>query len=121
MITYRATLDVPAGTVSLVSRWLVAHRRAHDSRPWQRAATPYVQAVMVLRWFKDVTDLRLLARDARVSVAPAYRYVHEGIDVIAARTRPARGPRPGFGRGVGLRVLGRHPDPVHPLVGAVGC
>lgn len=39
---------------------------------------------MVLRWFKDATDLRLLARDARVSVATAYRYVHEAIDVIAA-------------------------------------
>lgn len=85
MITYRATLDVPAATVSLVSRWLAAHRKSHDVRPWQRAATPYAQAVMVLRWFKDATDLRLLARDARVSVATAYRYVHEGIDVIAAR------------------------------------
>lgn len=84
MITYRATLDVPAKTVCLVSRWLAAHRRVHDRRPWQRAATPYVQAVMVLRWFKDATDLRLLARDARVSIATAYRYVHEGIDVIAA-------------------------------------
>jgi hypothetical protein len=84
VITYRATLDVPAETVSLVSRWLAAHRRAHDRRPWQRAATPYVQAVMVLRWFKDATDLRLLARDARVSIATAYRYVHEAIDVIAA-------------------------------------
>jgi hypothetical protein len=84
VITYRATRDVPAGTVSLVSRWLVAHRRAHDSRPWQRAATPYVQAVMVLRWFKDATDLRFLARDVQVSIATAYRYVHEGIDVIAA-------------------------------------
>lgn len=84
MITYRATLDVPASTVSLVSRWLVAHRRVHDRRPWQRVATPYVQSIMVLRWFKDATDLRLLARDARVSIATAYRYVHEAIDVIAA-------------------------------------
>ena len=84
MITYRATLDVPAETAILVSRWLSAHRRAHDVRPWQRAATPWVQAVMVLRWFKDATDLRLLARDARVSIATAYRYVHEAIDVIAA-------------------------------------
>ena len=83
MITYRATLDVPAGTVALVSRWLAAHRRVHDRRPWQRAATSYVQAVLVLRWFKDATDLRLLARDARISVATAYRYLHEAIDVIA--------------------------------------
>jgi hypothetical protein len=85
VITYRATLDVPSDTVLTVSLWLDAHREAHDRRPWQRAATPYTQAVLVLRWFKDATDLPALARDARVSVATAYRYVHEGIDVIAAQ------------------------------------
>jgi hypothetical protein len=84
VITYRATLDVPASTARVVSGWLAAHRKAHDRRPWQRAATPFVQAVLVLRWFKDKPDLVDLARDARVSIATAYRYVHEGIDVIAA-------------------------------------
>lgn len=84
MITYRATLDVPASTHICVSRWLASFRKIHDVRPWQRAATPFVQALMVLRWFKDATDLRILARDAGVSIATAYRYVHEGIDVIAA-------------------------------------
>jgi len=84
VITYRATLDVPAATVFQVSRWLAAHRTRHDARPWQRAATPYVQAMMVLRWFKEATDLRILARDAAVSIATAYRYLHEAIDVIAA-------------------------------------
>ena len=39
---------------------------------------------MVLRWFKNATDLPTLARDGRVSIATAYRYVHEAIDVIAA-------------------------------------
>ncbi len=77
MITYRATLDVPAGTLRAVTAWLRAHRKAHDTRPWQRAATVYVQAVMVLRWFKDATDIRLLARDGGVSVATGYRYLHE--------------------------------------------
>jgi hypothetical protein len=65
VITYRATLDVPTHTVFVVSDWLTAHRRAHDTRPWQRAATPYKQAVLVLRWFKERTDLVILARDAR--------------------------------------------------------
>jgi hypothetical protein len=83
VITYRATLDVPAHTVAQVSRWLAAHRKANDRAPWQRAATPYVQAVLVLRWFKERTDVRILARDAKVSVATGYRYLHEGIDVIA--------------------------------------
>jgi len=63
--------------------WLV--RIGDDRRPWQHAATPYVQAVLVLRWFKEATDLRILARDAGVSIAAAYRYLHEGIDVIAAQ------------------------------------
>jgi hypothetical protein len=45
--------------------------------------TVYVQAVMVRRWFKEATDIRVLARDAGISIATAYRYLHEGIDVIA--------------------------------------
>jgi hypothetical protein len=85
VITYRATLDVPEQTVLCVSRWLAAYRKEHDRRPWQRAATPFAQAVLVLRWFKDATDLPTLARDAKVSIATAYRYVHEAIDVIAAQ------------------------------------
>ncbi len=85
MITYRATLDVPCETAACVSRWLAAHRKIHDARPWQRAATPYAQAVLVLRWFRDRTDVDVLARDSRISIATAYRYLHEAIDVIAAR------------------------------------
>lgn len=84
MITYRASLDVPIDTLRAVTGWLREHRRVNDTRPWQRAATVYVQAVMVLRWFKEATDLRILARDAGISIATAYRYLHEGIDVIAA-------------------------------------
>jgi len=84
VITYRATLDVPAESLRTVIGWLREHRKAHDIRPWQRAATVYVQAVMALRWFKDATDIRLLARDAGVSIATGYRYLHEAIDVIAA-------------------------------------
>jgi len=83
VITYRATLDVPAETAYQVARWLSAYRNTHDTRPWQRVATPFVQAVMALRWFKEATDVPILARDARVSIATAYRYLHEAIDVIA--------------------------------------
>lgn len=85
MITYRATLDVPAETAYQVARWLSSYRNTHDTRPWQRAATPFVQAVMALRWFKEATDVPILARDACVSIATAYRYLHEAIDVIAAQ------------------------------------
>lgn len=81
MITYSCQSRRP---VSQVARWLAARRKAHDQRPWQRAATPFVQAVMVLRWFKNATDLPTLASDARVSIATAHRFhLHEAIDVIA--------------------------------------
>jgi hypothetical protein len=87
--SHRALVDraVPLREATLtahqVARWLSAYRNTHDTRPWQRVATPFVQAVMALRWFKEATDLRILARDARVSIATAYRYLHEAIDVIA--------------------------------------
>jgi hypothetical protein len=83
VLSYRATLDVPIETVARVSRWIQAHRQRVDARPWQRAATCWTQAVLVLRWLKDDTDVHLLARDARISQATAYRYLHEAIDVIA--------------------------------------
>jgi hypothetical protein len=50
-----------------------------DARPWQRAATCWTQAVLVLRWFKDASRVHLLARDAGISQATAYRYLHEAI------------------------------------------
>jgi hypothetical protein len=77
-------LDVPAPTFRTVIRWLTTHRRVHDARPRQRAATPAAQALLVLRWMRDATRVRLLARDTAVSLATAYRYLHEAIDVIAA-------------------------------------
>lgn len=85
MISYRATLDVPPATLATVCSWIRSHRRRHDIRPWQRAASCRVQAILVLRWLKDGTNLFLLARDSGVSIATAYRYLHEALDVIAAR------------------------------------
>ncbi|TCM46921.1 DDE superfamily endonuclease [Kribbella sp. VKM Ac-2568] len=79
----RATLDVPAETAYQVARWLSNYRNTHDARPWQRVATPFVQAVMALRWVNEAIDVPSLARDAGVSVATASRYLHEAIDVIA--------------------------------------
>ena len=54
---YRATVDVPIATVRTISGWLTAHRRAYDIRPHQRACTTWGQAVLVLRWLKDGTDI----------------------------------------------------------------
>jgi hypothetical protein len=85
VIAYGATLDVPVATLTTLTEWLRRHRRQHDARPEQRAATPRSQALMVLRWMREGTDMKILARDARVSLATAYRYVHEAVDVIAQR------------------------------------
>jgi hypothetical protein len=41
--------------------------------------------VLVLRWFRDGTRVSQLARDGGVSTATAYRYLHEGIAVLAAQ------------------------------------
>jgi hypothetical protein len=40
--------------------------------------------VLVLRWLIDGTEVHALARDAGVSQATGYRYLHEGSDVVAA-------------------------------------
>ena len=64
--------------------WIARHRRRPGTRPAQRAGTVHGQVVLVLRWLRHRLDVRLLARDAGISIATAYRYLHEGLDVIAA-------------------------------------
>jgi hypothetical protein len=51
----------------------------------------YRQAVLVLRWFVDGTRLAQLAADNRIGRSTAYRYLHEGIDVLAAAAPRLRG------------------------------
>jgi hypothetical protein len=82
--SYRATLDVPISTVWQLSGWLAVHRRRLGTRKGRRALSCYRQALLVLRWFRDDTRLRLLAADAGIAICTAYRYLHEGIDVLAA-------------------------------------
>ncbi|WP_066059629.1 IS5/IS1182 family transposase [Gulosibacter bifidus] len=83
MLSYRATLPVPLVVVRRVSAWLQHHRRVHDTRSYQRAATCWTQAVLFLRWLIDATPVVRLARDHGLSQATAYRYLHEAIDVVA--------------------------------------
>jgi hypothetical protein len=45
---------------------------------------PWRHAVLVLRWFLDGTRVAQLAVDNRIGRSTAYRYLHEGIDVLAA-------------------------------------
>ncbi len=85
MIAYSATLDVPAETATLVTELLVAERLRRGTGVGARAASARDQAILVLRWFREDTGMPTLARDAGVSPATGYRYLHEGIDVLAAR------------------------------------
>ena len=85
MITYSATLDVPADTATLLTNLLTAERVRRGTGTGARAASCRDQAVLVLRWFRADTPMSTLARDAGVSVATGYRYLHEGIDVLAAQ------------------------------------
>ncbi|MBO2444976.1 transposase family protein [Actinomadura nitritigenes] len=85
MVTYVATLDVPRHVVDYLSRLLAAHRRRIGTPRGSRAPGPFRQAVLVLRWFHERGCVHCLARDAGVSQATGYRYLHEGIDVLAAQ------------------------------------
>lgn len=85
MITYSATLDVPETTATLVTDLLIAERLRRGTGVGARAASARTQAILVLRWFREDADMKVLATDARVSLATGYRYLHEGIDVLAAQ------------------------------------
>lgn len=80
---YPAMCDVPAETLTIVTRWLWAHRQRIGTRRGRRAATVRAQAKLVLRFLRDDARLRLLAREAGIGISTAYRYLHEAIDVIA--------------------------------------
>ena len=82
-MAHRARLDVPAPILQAVTGWIARHRRRPGARPWQRAATVHAQVLLVLRWLRHRADLHTLAGDTGVSEATAYRYLHEGLQVIA--------------------------------------
>jgi hypothetical protein len=90
-VTYTAVLPVAEETVLFVSRLLAAERRRRGTRSRRRALGCYRQAVLVLRWFVDGTRLAQLAADHRIGRSTAYRYLHEGIDALAAAAPGLRG------------------------------
>jgi hypothetical protein len=85
VITYGATLDVARELTLFVAGVLRSERRARGTRRRRRALTPYRQAVLVLRWFRDATPVHRLATDHRISLATAYRYLHEAITALAGQ------------------------------------
>jgi hypothetical protein len=83
LVTYVATLDVPRHVVEYLARLLTAHRRHLGTPRRSRVLGPFRQAVLVLRWFPERGCVHCLARDAGISQATGYRFLHEGIDVLA--------------------------------------
>ena len=81
-VAYTAVLPVAEETVHFVSGLLATERRRRGTRGRRRALGCYRQAVLVLRWFCDGTRLAQLACDHRIGRSTAYRYLHEGSDVV---------------------------------------
>ena len=83
-MSHPATLYVSAPVLRAVTGWVVRRRRRPGSRPAQRAGTVHTQVVLVLRCLRHRLDVGTLAGEAGLSLATAYRYLHEALDVIAA-------------------------------------
>jgi hypothetical protein len=84
VIAYPAMLDVPRELVRYLARLLAAERRVLGTRRGTRALTCFYQALLVLIWFRKAEDTTLLGAGFGVSRATAYRYVAEGVAVLAA-------------------------------------
>jgi len=84
LITYRVRLDVPRELILFVSRLLARHRMEIGTRKGTRCLGCYRQALFVLAWYRDKTDIPRLGAGFGLSQATSYRYVAEGTTVIAA-------------------------------------
>lgn len=85
MVTYTATLDVHRDTLRRLCALLAQERRRIATPARSRALSCYKQAVLVLRWFRDGTCVQALARDNHISRATGYRYIDEGLMVLAGQ------------------------------------
>ena len=90
-VTYAAVLPASQETVLFAAGLLAAEQRHRGARRRRRALGCYRRAVLVLRWFLDGSRLAQLATDNRIGSSTAYRYLHEGIDVLAAAAPGLRG------------------------------
>ncbi|MDI6105994.1 transposase family protein [Actinoplanes sp. NEAU-A12] len=78
-------LDVPRELVRHLARLLAAQRRLLGTRRRTRALTCYHQTWMILIWFRKAEDTAMLGAGFGISRATAYRYITEGITVLAAQ------------------------------------
>ena len=82
-VTFSCVLQVRPSTVFFLARLLLQRQEAIGTRSGRRALSPWSQAILVLRWFLDGTRIKQLAADNAIGICTCYRYVHEGISVLA--------------------------------------
>jgi len=90
-VTYTAVLPVRDETVDFLAGLLGAERSRRGTRDKTRALSCHEHAVLVLRWFLDGTRIKQLAQDSGIGKSTGYDYLHEGIDVLAARSPSLHG------------------------------
>jgi hypothetical protein len=90
-VSYTAVLPLREETVTFLAEILDAERARRGTRAGTRALSCREQAILVLRWFCDSTRMSQLARDNAISISTGYDYLHEGIDVLAARSPSLHG------------------------------
>jgi hypothetical protein len=89
-VTYTAVLPVRDETVAFLAERLDAERRNRGTRAGTRSLTCHEQSILILRWFLDGARIAQLAIDNAITGTTAYDYLHEGIDVLAARAPSLR-------------------------------
>lgn len=85
MISYPAMLDVSSELLRHVAGLLRKERKDRGTRKSARALSCYVQALFAVAWFRDRPNIARHGTAFGISQATAYRYLHEAIDVLAAR------------------------------------
>src|SRR2546423_693636 len=88
--SYRVMLDVPKDLIWFVAGLLAARRRSIGTRKNTRKLGCYRQAKFGLAWFRDRADVRRLGAGFGLPQSTAYRYLAEGIDVLAAEAPDLR-------------------------------
>jgi hypothetical protein len=90
-VTYTAVLPARDETVEFLAGLLAAERARRGTRADTRVLSCHDQSVLVLRWFLDGTRMKQLAHDNGISKSTGYDYLHEGINVLAARAPSLHG------------------------------
>jgi hypothetical protein len=84
-VTYRCALPADREVATWFAAKLMTNRHRRRTRAGTRALGGFRQGVMVLRWLFDGTRMTQLTCDNAVSLSTGYRYLHEGLDVLAAQ------------------------------------